>query len=186
MVNITQLYNNIKDLVHQNFEYKTDEDVNLPIEINSFFQYVDGELLIDKDLFIVDDFSDWSGTQPVYSDFTLPVNHKIIIQFKDTPNVQIACTDLNNNWIYAQNIGYDNNGQFSYRTSDNQVRTMTYTFNRTVNSEYKIICKDEKISFYVNNNLIHTTQTYDPLEIIRKIRIYNNAENIDYIKVSRL
>lgn len=46
MTTITQLYNNIKTFVLQVFESKEEEDINLPIEVEQLFRYVNGEMLI--------------------------------------------------------------------------------------------------------------------------------------------
>ena len=135
---------------------------------------------------LIADFTEWRGTQPIYSDFNLPYNHEIIITFKSTPNVQIACTDIDNNWIYAQNIGYDNSNTFSYRNSSNTVLTKNPSVTRNTNSIYRIICNDNVVNYYVNDTLIHSTLTYDTLNITRKIRIYNNANNIDTLTVKKV
>ena len=183
MATLQTLYNNIKTFVHQKFEYKTEEDISLPVHVENLFGFKNGQLFIYP---VIADFTKWSGTQPIYSDFILPDNHEITITFKSTPDVQIACSDISNNWIYAQNIGYDNSNTFSYRSSTNTVLTKSVSVTRNSDSVYKIVCYDNMISYCVDNVLIHSTSTYDTLNIIRKIRIYNNANNIDTLTVRQV
>lgn len=203
MTSMSELYNNIKTFILQSFESKREEDINLPNKIESLFDVSSGRLFVSPH--IVTDFSDWSGTQPIYSDFILPDNHEITITFKSTPDVQIACSDTSNNWIYAQNIGYNNDYQFSYRTSNNSPQTMYYvipTYDNLI--EYKILCKNNYISFYIVYEIIEVTistegtienakrysdtiytsnKTYDINNVERRIRIYNNANAIDTLTV---
>ena len=186
MVSVNDLYNNLKILITNYFSDKEYDDENILSEINDFFDYTNGRFNIGENLSYINDFSDWSGTQPIYSDFTLPTNHLIKVKFKDTPNIQVACSDTSNNWIYAQNIGYINSNTFSYRSSTNTVLSKNPSVTRNKDSTYKIICYDNMISYYVDNTLIHNTLTYDTLSITRKIRIYNNATNIDYLEVLSL
>ena len=183
---MNDLYGNVKDLITKYFSSKEYDDTNIGIEISDFFNYSNGKFNIGENLSYINDFSDWSGNQPIYSDFTLPTNHLIKVKFKDTPNIQVACSDTSNNWIYAQNIGYSNSNTFSYRTSTNTVVSINPSVTRNKDSTYKIICLDNMISYYVDNTLIHTTLTYDTLSITRKIRIYNNANNVDYCEVFSL
>lgn len=183
MATLQTLYNNIKTFVHQKFEYKTEEDETLPAHVENLFGLENGQLFIYP---ITADFTKWSGTEPIYSDFVLPDNHEITITFKSTPNVQIACSDTSNNWIYAQNIGYSNNDTFSYRNSSNSTFNKSLSVTRDTDSVYKIICNQNVIQYYVNNTLIHSTSTYDPLNIIRKIRIYANANSIDTLTVRQV
>lgn len=135
---------------------------------------------------LIVDFTKWSGTQPIYSNFILPYNHEIIITFKSTPNIQIACSDTSNNWIYAQNIGFENNNTFSYRSSTNSVLSKNPSVTRNNDSVYKIVCYENMISYYVNDIFIHSTPTYDTLNITRKIRIYDNADSIKTLTVKKV
>lgn len=48
MVTIQNLYNNIKEFIHQKFEYKEEEDTTLPQTVESFFKYSWGELDINN------------------------------------------------------------------------------------------------------------------------------------------
>ncbi|MBO5180123.1 MAG: hypothetical protein J6B87_07265 [Clostridia bacterium] len=48
MVTIQNLYNNIKEFIHQKFEYKEEENTILPQTIESFFQYIQGALNISN------------------------------------------------------------------------------------------------------------------------------------------
>lgn len=180
--NHSTLYKNIKTFIHQKFESKSEEDVDLPVQIEKSFYMINGVVYTYP--LLISDFSSWTGTQPIYSDFTLPYNHEIIITFKGTPNIQLACSDSNNNWIYAQNIGFDNSHTFSYRNSSNGVNTKTPSFTVTSSSVCKITCYENIVKFYVDDVLIHSQETYDINSITRLIRIYNNANNVNSITVN--
>lgn len=183
MATINQLYHNIKTLIHENFEYKEEEDLNLPEQIHSLFEYNNGEIKVYP--IEIADFSNWTGTQPIYSDFILPNNHEIIVTFKNTPNIQVACSDLSDNWIYAQNIGFSNSKTFSYRNSSGGVVTKTPSFSLNTNSIYRITCYNNIVKFYVDNILIHSQVTYDVNNITRLIRIYNDASNVESLVINQ-
>lgn len=183
MTTIAQLYNNIKTLVLQVFEDKEDEDTNLPLEVENLFSYHIGNVYVYP--LIISNFSNWSGSNPIYSNFILPYNHEVFLTFKSTPSVQFACSDTSDNWIYAQNIGYSNTKTLSYRNSSNGVVTKNLDFTLSSSSVYRIVCKNNLISFYVDDVLINSQQTYDTLNISRNIRIYgtNNVNRLTIRKV---
>ena len=139
-----------------------------------------------EDIFkYVTDFSQW-GANPLYSDFVLPNNHEIILKFDNTPNIQVACSDTNNNWIYAWNIGLNGTKNVSYKSSTNRVVTDNLSFDLDTNIEYKLSLNGNTLLLYADDVLIATKTTYDTLGITRKIRIYENADNVEWLKVKAL
>ena len=136
----------------------------------------------------VTDFTDWSGTSPIYSDFLLPANHEITVKAKATPNFQIACSDQNSHWIYAQNFGHLNNTDLSYKSYNSDTGNATKRLNLPLNttSEYKIQYVNYMVSIYKDDTLIVSQRTYDPLSITKYVRIYNNAANVDWLKIREL
>lgn len=134
----------------------------------------------------VTSFTSWSGTSPIFSDFTLPTDHEIIVGFNNAPNIQVACSDTSNNWIYAWNTGFNNTKTINVKNSSNQPVTTSLDFDLNKDYEYKLSLEDNTIKLYVNNVLIGTYTTYDTQQITRKIRIYNNAQNVAYLKIKQL
>lgn len=134
----------------------------------------------------VTDFTSWTGTTPVFSDFTLPINHKVIIKLKNSNGVQLACSDTSNNWIYAWNLGYAGSTAINYKNSNNTVITDTTGITIDANKEYSISIEENTLKLYEDNTLIATKTTYDTIGITRRVRFYDNASNVDYLKVKAL
>lgn len=72
MTSITELYNNIKTFALQTFESKEEEDINLPIEVEQLFKYVNGKVSIASDSIMElkitgNSFSTYSSTPFTYA-----------------------------------------------------------------------------------------------------------------------
>ena len=98
----------------------------------------------------------------------------------------MACSDNSNNWIYAWNIGLNNNTAINYKKSNNTVQTDTTTTSLSSNSEYTISIDGNTLNLYQDGVLIATKSCYDTVGITRKIRIYNDASNVEYLKIKEL
>lgn len=134
----------------------------------------------------VTDFTSWTGNAPSFSDFTLPTNHKVTIKLKNTSGIQLGCSDTSNNWIYAWNLNLGSITSMHYRTSNNSVVTEPTGVTVDANKEYSISIEGNTLKLYEDDTLVATKSTYDTLGITRRVRLYNNASTVDYLKVKAL
>ena len=93
MTSITQLYNNIKTFVLQTFESKEEEDINLPIEVERLFEYIDGEMSI-VDSPIILELSDnimklriTGNSFSTYSSTPFTYNGKVFVDWGDNSGI---------------------------------------------------------------------------------------------------
>ena len=96
MTSITQLYNNIKTFVLQTFESKEEEDINLPIEVEQLFNYVNGKILNSP---IILKFTGQTLSQ--YTSNTL-IGSDIIIDYGDE-NVIVYEGDYSHTYTTSEN-----------------------------------------------------------------------------------
>lgn len=127
----------------------------------------------------------------LYSPLQLPLNHKLSVKFKNTPNIQVAMgfNNTNNDWVYAQNIGINNN-QINYKNNNNQVQWESLP-NMTINKDivYSIELQGNTLKIYQDDTLITTKTTYNHYQSLTALlRLYNrsNISNIEYIKIREL
>lgn len=136
----------------------------------------------------VTDFTAWTGNTPKYSDFILPDNHELIFQFKtDNPNTQIACSDLSDGWIYAQNFIWNSSKTMSYMGSNcitNTKNVPDIVGNK--NNIYKIRYENGTFYLYQNDVLLTSQSTYECRCSEKHVRAYNNPGNLAYLKVIEL
>ena len=134
----------------------------------------------------VTDFTDWTGTAPIYSPFTIPTNHEITVKPNASPDFQIACYSQGHDWTYAQNIGLNGAKNVFTRTSSMSIKDQSTSLTLSANSVYKLQLNGDTLKCYQDGTEKYSKTTYDNWNADRSVRIYNNAQKIQYLKVKPL